>query len=272
MAEKALSVKIVLKEGPAIIRSLNGAGISAKYDLWNDIVASEFFPPNKDSAFYVLSLEKSVTLAAEVCMVEAKLLKALELLAAAWPFSGGSFMIPATHEVTRTPRYTSNAKEVEAELLARAGLQHVESRATINVESLAIYRKPPLATATHLAKAMLDDPPLCKLLGYYRRAWVEYYSRQRTERSSWFIDLYKTQDTLKKVYGKDKVKSYLGILKDDDDWPFFETILNNNDLRHAEISGTAPIVAAQDVDRLYRLARSWIEAHLVNQGLPVVPV
>jgi hypothetical protein len=160
MPEKAFPVKIVLKEGPVIIRSLNGAGISAEYDLWNEIVASEFFPPNVDSAFYVLSLEKSVTLAAEVWTVEAELVKTLELLATGWPFSGGSFMIPETREVTRVPRYASNAKHVEAELLARTVLQHVESRATIGVESLATYPKPPLATATLLAKAMLADPPL----------------------------------------------------------------------------------------------------------------
>ena len=36
MTKKVLPVRIVLKEGPVIIRSLNGAGISAEYDLLED--------------------------------------------------------------------------------------------------------------------------------------------------------------------------------------------------------------------------------------------
>jgi hypothetical protein len=270
MTEKALPVRIVLKEGPVIIQSLKGAGVRAEYDLWDGIVASELFPPNVDCAFYVLSLEKSVTRATEARMVEAELAHALELLATAWSFSGGSFLLLETREVNRTSRYESTGKDVETELLAREGFRHVESRLTATFEVLATYLRPPLATATHLAKAMRDNSPLRKLLGYHQRAWVEYYCRQRTERSSWFIDLYKTQDALKNIYGKRKVKSRLGI--SNDDWSFFETILNNNDLRHAEIIGTAPAVARQDVDRLYGLAQAWIRTHLVSRGLPVVPV
>src|SRR5438093_2584523 len=126
MTEGAPSVRIVLKEGPVVIRSLNGAGINAEYDLWDDIVASESFPSNVDSAFYILSLEKPVAQVGEVWTVEAKLVNALELLATAWPFSGGSFIILETHEVAQTPRYESNAKEIEIILLVREGLRHVE--------------------------------------------------------------------------------------------------------------------------------------------------
>jgi hypothetical protein len=53
-------------------------------------------------------------------------------------------------------------------------------------------------------------------------------------------------------------------------WEYFGKIINNNDLRHAEVSGTAPPVARQDVDHLYALARKWITAYLQKQGLPVV--
>ena len=100
---------------------------------------------------------------------------------------------------------------------------------------------------------------------------MEYYSRQRTDRSSWFIHLYKIRDFLAKIDGGEvQARSRLSISKGE--WSFFGAILNNNDLRHAEISGTAPSVVRQDVDRLYRLARDWIRTHLVNQGLPVVSV
>jgi len=266
MTEEALRLRILLEEGPVVIRSLNGAGISAEYDLWDDIVASEFFPSNADSALYVLSLIRPIAQAGEVWAAEAELVKALELLATAWPFSGGSYMILESYKVARAHRYESNAKQVEDELLAREGLRRVESNATLSFESLATYRKPPLATAAHLAKAMRGNSLLCRLLAYHQQAWVEYYHRHRAERSSWFIHLYKAREVLTEVYGDEsKARSQLNISRGE--WSFFGSILNNNDLRHAEVSGTAPAVVGEDVNRLYQLLRSWIHAHLVNQGL-----
>jgi len=99
-------------------------------------------------------------------------------------------------------------------------------------------------------------------------AWVGYYRRPRSDRSSWFIDLYKVRDLLKKLYGGEPAaKAHLGIT--DADWAFFGRILNNNDLRHAEITGVAPPVAQRDVDDLYRLARTWTRSHLKAVGLPI---
>jgi hypothetical protein len=54
------TVEIVLKEGPVLIPSLAGSGVNRTFPLWNDISASEFFPPNVQSAFYILSLQKLV--------------------------------------------------------------------------------------------------------------------------------------------------------------------------------------------------------------------
>ncbi len=134
------------------MRSPDGAQVNAQYDLWNDIIAPEFFPPNVDSAFYVLSLGRSVTRAGKAQVIEAEPLKAFELLAAAWPFSGGSFMLLETREVGRTSRYESSAKEVETELLTREGLRHVKSSLTANYEALATYPHPPLPRLSALRR------------------------------------------------------------------------------------------------------------------------
>jgi hypothetical protein len=80
MAEKIPQVRIALKETPIIILSLKGEQVSAEYALWDDIAASEFFPPSVNSAFYILSLEKPVSQASEVWVVEGELIEALELL------------------------------------------------------------------------------------------------------------------------------------------------------------------------------------------------
>lgn len=271
MVEKAPSVRIAVKEGPVIIESLGGEQLSAEYAMWDDIVASEFFPPDVSSAFYVLSLEKSVSRASEVWRVEAELVEALESLTAAWPFSGGSFMTLETRKVAYAPRYESNAKAIETELLARQGLHRVESHLTASYEVLATYRQPPHDTAVRLSRVMRENLALERLLRYHRQAWMEYYYRQKAERSSWFIHLYKIREVLAEVHGgESKARSHLGVSKRD--WSFFGSILNNNDLRHAKVSGTAPAVRGEDVNRLYRLARSWIQTHLLREGLPVVAI
>ena len=48
----------------------------------------------------------------------------------------------------------------------------------------------------------------------------------------------------------------------------FGKILNNNDLRHAEISGNVPSVSNDDIDKIYALARSWVSSYLQTQGIP----
>ena len=86
-------VEIVLKEGPVLIPSLAGSGVDRTCPLWSDITASEFFPPNVESAFYILSLRKQVGDPVEVPRAEGDLVSALRMLSMAWPFSGGSFMV-----------------------------------------------------------------------------------------------------------------------------------------------------------------------------------
>src|SRR6266581_2980216 len=117
-----IPLQIHLKDGPVKIPFLKGAGVEAEYTLWEGITASEFYPAGAESAFYVLSLRKDVTTPTEVSSTEDELKRALELLATTWPFSGGSFLVLESRSVVTIPRYENNAKEVEAELLARAGL------------------------------------------------------------------------------------------------------------------------------------------------------
>src|SRR3972149_4254961 len=105
MTENIFSVRIAIKEGPIKIKSLNGNQLNEQYAFWDGIVASEFFPPNVDSAFYVLSLEKSVSIRSEVYIVESELVDAIKLIAWAWPFSGGSFMILEMRKIVLSTRY-----------------------------------------------------------------------------------------------------------------------------------------------------------------------
>lgn len=164
------TVEICLKEGPVLIPSLAGSGVERTYPLWGEMSASEFFPSEVESAFYVLSLRKSVHNAEQVSDVEGELLSALRLLAMAWPFSGGSFMVLDSRDMLASNRFTSNAERVRAELLAASGNCMVSSSVTTCCESLSTYDRPPLDVASAVAKEAATNNGLRRLLTYHQAA------------------------------------------------------------------------------------------------------
>lgn len=268
MSSPTLFLQITLKDGPVLIPSLRQAGVSGHSPLWQGIVASEFFPPGTDSAFYVLTLGKPVSHPDHVSGAEADLIDALRTLAAAWPFAGGSFMVIDTQEVIVSRSFETNADAVRDELLAKLGRKTVSASVTIACESLATYARPPLVLASAIAKVMQDNPALRRLLHYHQRAWVSYYCSSRGDRASWFIDLYKVRDLLKKLYQcEGKAISRLNFPVDD--WKYFGGVLNNNDLRHAEITDTVPDMSRDEVDRLFVIARNMVTAQLKISGLSI---
>ena len=268
MSTEPVSVRIALRDGPVVIPSLNGIGVKGECPLWDGITASESFPAGVVSAYFVLSLEKPVSELADVSVAETEMIRAMEIIATAWPFAGGSFMAIETRSSVIHQRFESNAKDIETELLTRRGLKPVERSMVIAYETLATYSEPPLRIAGELAKNAFANAGLKKLLEYYQRAWGEYYAYGHRDRSLWFMYLYKVRDSLCKIYGNGQAAmAALTISKTD--WDFFGRILNQNDLRHAEVAGRSPTVSRADVDRLYLLARQWIVAHLVEQRLPV---
>jgi hypothetical protein len=120
-------VGLTITEGP--ICGLGDDEIAASYPLWDSIVAAESFPPGAGAsgADYIVSLKKGVNHVNEVRPAEDELTKAFQMLAAAWPFSGGSYLIIETREVVCSPRLASNADDIEQEMLSRSGLTRVVS-------------------------------------------------------------------------------------------------------------------------------------------------
>ncbi|MGO4869526.1 MAG: hypothetical protein ACLPGW_02790 [Roseiarcus sp.] len=142
-------VQLSITEGPVIIPSLHGAGVDAIHCLWNGAVASEYFPSGVGAggANYRVTLKKNLAQASEVQQVEDELTKALLMLAAAWPFSGGSHIVIESREIICSPRFQTNASEVEQRLLERDGLKKVTSTSHFPLEICATYAQPPLALA-----------------------------------------------------------------------------------------------------------------------------
>jgi hypothetical protein len=261
----AKEVRLTITEGPVIIRGLGDSAIDETHALWDGMTASETFPAGagERGANYVVTLMKGVKSANDVPDAEANLTRALHMLAAAWSFAGGSCMVIETREVISSSRVESNAAYIEREMLEASGLHEVASAVSIPISWSATYSQPPLRSAIHISKAMNGDYQMRKVLEYYYRAVAV-----TLDDASWFINLYKVRDILCKIYnGEKNVKVKLGIRSGD--WTDFGTVLNNNDLRHAEISGAAPSISPAKVRQVYALARTWVESYLRTKCMPV---
>jgi hypothetical protein len=259
------AVRICCTEGPIVLHNAPATGIRASYPLWNGASASEFFPPDVSSGYYVLTLEKSVTHAREVQPVEEELTHALLLIAAAWSFSGGSYMLIESRAAISSPRIKSNADEIERELLGSGGIRAQVQETPLLVDLLASYSHPPLAHAIEIARTMQSDYVTGQLVKYFHTAWV---NRPHVDEASWFVNLYKVRDLLQKSYGNGKqARTALSIGKDE--WRSFGVLLNNNDLRHAEITGKAPSVSPVAIEDAYATARRWVTAYLKTKGLAI---
>lgn len=263
-------VRLVLTEGP--ICGLGDAEIAASHSLWDAIVAAERFPPGAgvSGANYVVTLKKGVNHANQVRLAEDELTKALHMLAAAWPFSGGSYMTIETREVVCSRRFESNAHHLERDMLARSGLTTLALMSGAPVEWSATYSQAPLSLAARIARSMHSDFATRRVLFYHQRAVTERSRPSESDRASWFISLYKVRDFLAKLYeGEAKAKKKLKITSAK--WEYFGKVLNNHDLRHAEINGSAPPIAGEEIDELYRIAHCWVASYLrIEKGLPAV--
>jgi hypothetical protein len=258
----AEDVRLSVTQGPVIIRGLDDAGVNATHALWDGIVASEWFPPGAgcSGANYVLTLKKGVDHWNEVRHAEDDLTKALLMLVAAWPFAGGSYMTLDTREVIYSPRFESNAAELERTMMERCGVARVTSVASMPMSSSTTYSQPPLCLATRIARLMHSDPDILRLLFYHQKSVLE------RAHPSWFISLFQVRDFFSEKYGQDEVaRKILGITLGK--WRYFGTKLGP--LRHA--GGSAQSVSSDDINKLYELAASWVASYIRTKGIPALP-
>jgi hypothetical protein len=262
-------VEITFSDGPVVIRNHNGNPINANYDLWNDIVATEKFPPKAErGANYVLSLQKRVERGEEVRRVEQELIHALLRIASAWVFSGGAEIYVKAHTVVTSRRFGSNADAIEKEYLTEAGLTKVISDSGVSFEIVATYSRAPLALATKIAYLMEIDPVCRQLIEYYQQAVFDR-KVSTSENQIWSYNLYKVRDVLSDAHGNgEAAKAALKICEKD--WRKFGDLQNNKqqrNMRHAGPAGTTLTVSSEEERWLFQIARSWIAAFLRTKGI-----
>ena len=168
-----------------------------------------------------------------------------------------------TRRVVNSPRVTTNSDVVIERLLSRDDHAPVTAHSATPIETSATYSQPPLALATEIAWLMQKDFLVRRLIGYYQQAWIERGT------PSWALHLYKVRDLFQKKYdGACAAQSALAI--PNKEWECFGRLLNNNDLRHAEIDNVPPTIGAEDVLWLYNTARRWIARYLEIKGVRAV--
>lgn len=253
-------------KGLVTIPSLHGAELDNTFQLWDGITASEYLPANSGTkAFYILTLSKSASDYKAVDGILEELKKALDLLARSWIFACGVSMNTTFRETLHLPEFQDNAKEVRKALLKLKGTVRLSGSGGINFEAIAQYPQPPLAMASKIAIAMHGDPALARLLQYYHHAWVNYF-RPGGRKASWFIDLYKVRDFFKVYYTNSKIaRERLKITSND--WGFIGNILDHGDLRHADVTGTAPEASKEDIATLFQISKTAIMSFLQSKGL-----
>jgi hypothetical protein len=249
-------VRLTIKE-LAKIPSLRGRGTAKSLPLWDGITAREIFPATNGAAFYELSVEKEAT-ESEIRRVEGQLREALEALARAWRFAGGSLLRTETSTLDTEKLYESNAEQVGEEFLAERGLKRTVKTFPCSVETCAGYSRPPLEDAVGISLEAQANPTLALLLRYHS---VVYSGSPK-----WWVEASKIRDALSHEFGGEKeTREALGISRGD--WRDFGQILNNDDLRHSPTSGKGRTGAAEKLRRVKRLSREWVERYMQRVGL-----
>jgi hypothetical protein len=265
-------VCIRLTQGP--IYGLGDDGVEASYPLWGSIVAAECFPPGGASGGnYVLSIRKAVTNASEVPHSENQLIEVLKMLAAAWPFSGGSYMTIETRYVVGSPDLESNATALEQEMARSeedsSGVSTIKICQRFGLDFNTTYSMAPLRVAADIVRLMHCDTDTERVLEYHQRAVIERHHPTAQDGTSWSSNLYKVRECLSKtIYeNENEAQRVLGISCGQ--WRDFGNILNNKyDLRHARVS--APPIPTEVREEAYRTARSWVASHLRIKGIPAI--
>lgn len=257
-------VEITLLQAGVVINSLNGEGADREVELWDGIRATEHFPPIHGSAGYVLTLRKPVaddspeashaaqSIQTQVANAKKALRAALKALGHVWHFSGGSLLITENVDLARTDLVSSNAEEVEAELMSRRGLTTVSSICAGQMMALAGYSGLPLERATALAYAARNNKVLSEL-------FENYYLARTDGTGAWFTPLYRVRDSLGHLLGSaHNAQSQLGISKTE--WDKFHQL--NPGRRHAALNQPVPVIGKREAANLKFLAHQWIQKYL----------
>lgn len=252
-----LSLDLTLE--PVKVKSVGSEGFAKEHLVKPGFFCLESVPASPESNRYEISVYTDASHSSEVHKLRNQLVTILEEIAEVWPIVTGYRLGSSNRKQTDTPGYISNIGEVIAELQRKEGVKSVTSSFSMGWQIENGFEKPPVADALTLRNACISDPELKKLIGYYHKALEN--------KDYWFVPLYKIKDQLDFIHTKKKARSKFHI-NGKDHWGFFETRLNDHDLRHPGKGNKTKPIDDMDKNKLFLIARCWIEKELKLRSLP----
>lgn len=243
------------------VNSVGSDGFAKDHLIKPGFFCLEFVPALPESNRYEISFYTEASHSGEVHQLHNQLITILEEIAEVWPIVTGYRLGLSNKKQTDTPGYSSNIDEVIAELQRKEGMRFITSSWSFSREIWNGYEKPPVTDALILRSECINDPKLKKLIGYYYKALEN--------KDYWFVPLYKIKDQLNIIHNA-KARSKLCI--NTDHWSFFESRLNNHDLRHPGNGDSTKPIDDIDKNKLLLIARYWITLELALRLLPYAPV
>lgn len=250
-----LSLDLTLE--PVKVDSVGSEGFAKEHLVKPSFFCLESVPAAPASNRYEISVYTDASHSREVLQLHNQLIMILEEIDEVWPIVTGYRLGSSNIKQTDTPGYISNLDEVIAELQGKEGMKSVTSSLSYGWQIWNGYEKPPVADALTLRNACISDPELKKVIGYYRKALEN--------KDYWFVPLYKIKDQLNSIHKK-KAKSELGI--NEKHLSFFESKLNNYDLRHPGKGDKEKPIDDIDKNKLFVISRCWIAKELEFRSLP----
>ena len=213
-----------------------------------------------------------MTNACDVRAVERELGDAFLMIAASWPFSGGSHLAFEVRQFINAPRLETNADKIEQQLSTQTGGKPVSPSSAMPAGTTAIYVRAPLACAVEIAKHMRKDFITHQLLTAYNHAWSDFYQRAAATTASWYANLYKAREILQLPFGKsdDATRAALRISRAECRIALGISSTTTGFLCLAQLTDNAPSISTEDSDELFFMMWRWIRSFLSTRHLPVV--
>ncbi len=248
------SLEFTMRIGP--IRFPNGGlpGIDREHQLSKDVFICEQSDPSKNTAFYNLILKKELTDHEDVDKASLQLNEYLRWFGFAWYWAGGGLTRFEELKIRRETLFESNAEIIRNELLEEKGIIELNSQGMMNVEFTQTLIDYPLERAVEIFAKCEVDKHLGDLLRYYYEASFNELT--------WYAELYKIVDVLKKKFVNLKHAQQILDIRYED-WKFFEKTLDNHNLRHASnIGAKSDLLDSESKTKLFALAEKWIKNYL----------
>lgn len=249
-------ITYTLREGPVKVLSNNGKGIKKTYKIWYEMTCSEYFPPDTESAFYVVEISQAVSNSNEVDFAKENIEDMIRRLERVWMLAGGGKMQELQITEIKGNTIPNNVEKVREKLLKSEGFEITTIAGGACVGYDCTYNRFPLKHAIDLVDLAnpANHPELNEV--------YKHFHVGMSENPLWYSELYKIKDDFKRILKTDKPFKALNMKSDGR----FEEILTR--LRHTpwKEKNLYKGVSTQEKAEVRAIGRLLVESYIKDIG------